>query len=609
MKPVSQSKTVIIGMGFLMEYIFPCFQKAMGDGVAEQILAVTTDAGDLEGKKQRMGIQVILDDNAGALGQMNPDLILFAPPPSVAPQLIREVLAPYYEIRRAAGEDLPTLLAFPPSPAGKFYLEELGMDAQVANIIPNMISSVGDEPVPTESCHLITYPEGGDWPESDKEELNQFFTPMGRPLEVPTNLKMQVLATEIGAHPLTELADVMARCLTARGISCTYAQTASVMRAWHQKEHNYRAPGTNHCDLGDVADPGANQFLRAVMLSWYNGLHGYITDQGFGSASAFLDPLFDLYFHEAQLEDRETIVAKAKKDATKGGMLELCMESYFAVVEPMVEQLAAAPDFAPDQREIAQIGTRMVQITAAVVERGYGMTADKVPAFSPDQHAAMFGLLAKEILAQFGQEEGDALLLDAVARYGWERGSRMAQRCEAHGDPLDMVGYFAYTEWRWDDGFRKSTIQTEPYFAHYVHECPWCTGWKHHGLEAYGQYYCRNVDENIVRGFSPDLKLEMASYLSGPQYDCCEFHWKDAVMNEENGARQKAIAEKIGDSCLRDFIYHTAHIYAILLACAKEKDRGKGEAVETAVCTEFAKMCSWQELLKVLAQAGQDFML
>lgn len=126
-----------------------------------------------------------------------------APPPSVAPGLTRDILLPYYESCRREGRELPILVAFPPSPAGLFYLDVLGQDIEVVNIIPNMISRVGNESVAGEACNLITFPEEHGWPQPDKDELFRFFTPMGRCLEVPPHLIMQVLSTEIAVHPLT----------------------------------------------------------------------------------------------------------------------------------------------------------------------------------------------------------------------------------------------------------------------------------------------------------------------------------------------------------------------------------------------------------------------
>ena len=144
MRPLSEAKVTIIGLGFLMEYIFPCFRRAKGARTAQEINAVTADAGDLEGKRARLGIPVLLGDNARALRELEPDCIFFAPPPSVAPGLVEECLAPYFAELRAAGKPIPALVAFPPSPAGVFYQEKLGEDLKVVNIIPNMISRVGE---------------------------------------------------------------------------------------------------------------------------------------------------------------------------------------------------------------------------------------------------------------------------------------------------------------------------------------------------------------------------------------------------------------------------------------------------------------------------------
>ena len=141
-------KITIIGMGFLMEYIFPCVRGLNGEDTPRLANAVTADAGDLEGKRERLKIPVLLNDSLTALRTLEPDWIFFAPPPTVAPGLVETCLKPYCEQCRAAGRPLPVLFAFPPKPAGAYYQEQLGGDLAVVNIIPNMISTVGSEPVP-----------------------------------------------------------------------------------------------------------------------------------------------------------------------------------------------------------------------------------------------------------------------------------------------------------------------------------------------------------------------------------------------------------------------------------------------------------------------------
>lgn len=523
----------------------------------------------------------------------------------MAPGLAKEVLLPFYEKRRRQGGDLPVLIAFPPSPAGAFYLELLGADVKVVNVIPNMFCRFGDEVRPEVAAHLITYPEHSCWSTEDQEELQKIFSAMGKCMNVPPERILQVLSAEIAAHPLTELADISARTLTEKGIPCTYAQTAGAMRAIMMEACGYQIVG-EPCSADMVPDEEMAGLLGKIALFWYQGLLDFLLEAGMDreEAADFLLPRFDFYFRQAQTASREAIVEKAKKDATKGGMLELCMEEYYAAVEPRIRRLLEDREKREAQAE--RIGRLIAEITASVVERGRGLHKGEEFIFSPRQHAVMFGLLAQEILKEFG-DEGDALLMDAVARYGQERGARMARRCDRRGDRKDMVGYFAYSEWSWPQGFRKSVLQTEPYYAHYVYECPWCSAWTESGLSEYGQYYCRNVDENIVRGFNPELHLEMKSYLSAPESDCCEFHWKDAVMNEENRKRQAQIQERIGESCLRDFAYHTAHTFCTLLDEAAKRDRAKAEQIEKTVCRRFAEKYSYQELVCVLTECLRNF--
>ncbi|MCI9308234.1 MAG: L-2-amino-thiazoline-4-carboxylic acid hydrolase [Oscillospiraceae bacterium] len=607
MKPFSEAKVTIIGLGFLMEYIFPCFRRAMGERAAAQLNAVTADAGDLEGKRRRLGISVLLNDNAGALRELEPDWIFFAPPPSVAPELVENCLRPYFDGLRGAGKPVPALVAFPPSPAGAFYQEKLGEDLKVVNIIPNMISRVGEEDVSSEACHLITYPARDNWTLEEKAELGAFLSPMGRRLELTPELTLHVLSAEIATHPLTELADAAARRLTARGVPCTYQEAAGCMRAFHQKARGYTAPGTNHCALDEVKDPAAVELLGRVTKSWYEGLRTYLTGRGFDAqrAQRLLDPLFDLYFHEAQLESRETLLAKARKDATPGGMLELCMERYRDVVEPRLEALFSQ-EGTPEQAGVDEIGELMALITGAVVERGRGLTAVKAPSFGPGQHAVMFGVLARAVLDEFGAQEGDGLLLEAVSRYGEERGRRMAARCARDGVEPDMAAYFAYGEWTASQGFEKSGLLDDPHRHYQVLQCPWCAAWDRTGLGEYGKYYCRCVDRSILRGFHPALRLELPAYHTMPGGTCCDFHWKDAPRTDDFDRRRRELAERVGTSCVKDFLFHTAHLYQTLTRCAKARDGAKGRAAEQVARRDFAALCSHQELLRVLAAAQGD---
>ncbi len=59
---------------------------------ASQVNATTVDEAEIDRKRKQYNIDVILNNNLEALEKMAPDIILFAPPPTVAPVLIGSVL-------------------------------------------------------------------------------------------------------------------------------------------------------------------------------------------------------------------------------------------------------------------------------------------------------------------------------------------------------------------------------------------------------------------------------------------------------------------------------------------------------------------------------------
>jgi hypothetical protein len=306
-------------------------------------------------------------------------------------------------------------------------------------------------------------------------------------------------------------------------------------------------------------------------------------------------------------------------------MLELCMATYYAIPEPLLENYfragvgADAGGAADNGMEaggaeaggsgelLAELSRVIGEIAHAVTERGRGLADSESGAFTPAQHAIMFALFAKNILEVFGREEGDRLLLAAVEQYGEERGRRMAQRCSARGKVLDMDSYLAFTEWRYAKDFEKTPLFDEPYRAYRILRCPWVLSWKGAGLAEFGKYYCRVVDKAILKGFNPRLSLEMPSRLSDEGAEYCEFHWKDLVVDGAQSARVAAISAEIGESCVKDFIYHTAHIYSTISACARRWDSVKGKEASLRARKDFIEKCSYQEWLRVLALTNMDF--
>ena len=165
---------------------------------------------------------------------------------------------------------------------------------------------------------------------------------------------------------------------------------------------------------------------------------------------------------------------------------------------------------------------------------------------SASHHAMLFAYLAKRTIETFG-DAGREAVTAGVIRYGEQRGLRMALRTQADGNPLDVENYLAYGEWEAFPGQMDLRFPTyTPEVRMENHRCPWHTEWSKRGLLEYGQYYCKDVDAALARGYNGmELKL-FANRTLGD--DCCDFTFCGCGIPEE---RMEAFAENAGGSGIR----------------------------------------------------------
>ena len=94
-------KIVILGFGSLMESLLPCCGTLLGttDPAVwkEHIYAVKGSVSGLEEKQAQYPFPVSAGDSAQVLQNVQPDVILFSPPPTLAKTLTETVLLPYYQ--------------------------------------------------------------------------------------------------------------------------------------------------------------------------------------------------------------------------------------------------------------------------------------------------------------------------------------------------------------------------------------------------------------------------------------------------------------------------------------------------------------------------------
>jgi hypothetical protein len=150
--------------------------------------------------------------------------------------------------------------------------------------------------------------------------------------------------------------------------------------------------------------------------------------------------------------------------------------------------------------------------------------------FSEHHHALLFGLVTKEIFERVGNETGGSALRAAVRRYGEQRGRRMALRAQTNGEELSMTNFLIYGEWRSGTGLGQHELSKEgPDVRMVVTRCPWALTWMEADLSPYGRLYCQEIDQALVRGFNPDLIIDVNRTQTNDG-EPCDFLYHQAVL-------------------------------------------------------------------------------
>lgn len=582
-----QTKIVIVGFGHLMEYIAPCYQQFLGENLKSNLIATTADTAAFAQKQQENCFTVILNDNETALHTLQPDIILFAPPPKIAPILTKDTLVPYFKYVRENGLTVPDLYVFPPSPAGAYYLEQLGKDVNVVNILPNMTNKIANRDVAKEGYTILTFPDGKEeWPEENKKRLKAFWKPLGNTLEVSAAHTIPVLASSVTCNVFTNVIFMAEQVLRQKYSSVTYSKIASAMRSYLYPQFGLQIPDCLEYNAKAVSEE-CYTFLCDLLNGWMQGLLQFLKTKGLPQSvvQTFLAQRMDSFLQICQLMKKVDIDAMREKRATKGGSLAKGLDTFAEQYQIEMDRLLQQSPI--DTKRLQEIS---YQIASVVCEHSLAMGEEKIR-FGIDHHATMYALLSKDI-QQICPQEGLRVMGEATTRYAKERGARMAENAKANGDPLTLESYFAYVEWTDEDNeMKRSIVAKEPVYRTGVQECGWVNSWKKRGLLEYGKVYCQFADYGLVAGFNPKNKLILHKLLSAGD-DCCDFDWVDYAMTEERAKKLAENREKVGLAYRKDFIYHTAHLYQCVADEFEKQLSQKGVEAAKAALEEFSQIFS-----------------
>jgi hypothetical protein len=218
--------------------------------------------------------------------------------------------------------------------------------------------------------------------------------------------------------------------------------------------------------------------------------------------------------------------------------------------------------------------------------------------FTPRHHALLFAWISKEILLRAGIEKGEPAIRKAVKRYGEQRGHRMALRARANGHPLDMPSYLTYGEWRALADEMEGRRSAEGLdLRSVVYRCPWQTVWAETDLVEYGRFYCLEIDQALVRGFNPTLRLDVNQTQSNDGQPC-DFLFYDGMSRMATSPTSPAVM---------GWDYHTGHLFKTMSSVLKEELGKTGEESVRTGLDEFARKFGVDAARAITSYLDVDF--
>jgi len=338
------TKITIIGFGNLMQSLFPGIREFIGsENISTHINATTADQ-DIDTRKileKEFGIKLYFENNLLALQNLQPDIILFAPPPNIALSIIEKDLKDYIDYLRKQNLSLPDIVAFPPIPPVSYYQEILGEDISICTVLPNDIREIGGVSLFHEGHHFCTF--SSFWPIKNYERIYQLFIKFGEMIDIPPKEVLPLLITRVTVTSLAYFA-ISLQNVEIPIISIDKENPIqSITETWESK---FRLISRNSSKEQKFNISTSKMVLEEIFSSFYEGIFEYMKSQSIDNAlyKEIVNKMIDLIFRLMKKSPEQELNKNIITAATKGGLLETCMRFYDNKILPRLVKLKLVED-------------------------------------------------------------------------------------------------------------------------------------------------------------------------------------------------------------------------------------------------------------------------
>ncbi|TET56954.1 MAG: hypothetical protein E3J52_11075 [Promethearchaeota archaeon] len=135
--------------------------------------------------------------------------------------------------------------------------------------------------------------------------------------------------------------------------------------------------------------------------------------------------------------------------------------------------------------------------------------------------ARLFCTLTEEVISQFG-EKGKETIINAVEKFGERRGQEIAEIVKSLGKELTLKNYFIFSTFDGDQTTKYKINIVDGNVELIIRQCVFCDGCKDWDKLEYGKIYCDYIDEAILKGYNPKLKIEVPNMLTKGDKSCIQ---------------------------------------------------------------------------------------
>lgn len=229
--------------------------------------------------------------------------------------------------------------------------------------------------------------------------------------------------------------------------------------------------------------------------------------------------------------------------------------------------------------------------------------------FTPSHHGLLMAWLARQACQRVGPLKGEMVTRKAIRRYGEERGRRMAQRALADKKELNTLTYMLYGEWSAAPGEVEQRLEANNHnnMRLLVERCPWHQVWLDHDLIEFGRIYCQEIDLALLRGFNPDLHLDVVKTQTNDRQPC-DFIFHGTPLNTANSIALK-VGKKVspGKRVLLPWEFHVGHLFKTFNDVFLAELGLVGREAAEAALNEFAQRFGEQAGRLVRSYLQNDF--